>query len=81
MKVTKEMLSVVRGWARGMEQTCFNDALIVYQMKNLAIRLDSVMEYAESAEPVFETRMGKPLLKVVHDRDIAVKGADHVSEI
>ena len=66
--MTKADLRKLMEWSEEQRRLRENDALANYCFKNLTLRIESVMDYVpERAPEMFETRLGKPKLAVVHN--------------
>ena len=62
---TKQDIKGLIEWAVNQQQIMQNDALACYTFRNLAYRLQSVLDYVPDNIEQTTTRLGKPILHVV----------------
>ena len=64
-KPTKQDIYRLMEWATAEQAARLNDALACYTFRNLAYRLQSVLDYVPDNVEVIDTRLGRPILHVV----------------
>ena len=62
---SKQDIKRLIDWAVNQQQVMQNDALACYTFRNLAYRLQSVLDYVPDNVEVIDTRLGRPILHVV----------------